>query len=121
MPTERTAESTGDALLAPLATDRARTVARIVDLERELAAISESTAAVPDDEHDAEGSTVGFERARVGSLLAHARRHLDALDDALDRASSGLYGSCARCGAPIGLERLQALPAATCCVRCAGT
>ena len=104
---------------AALAADRRAAVARVADLERELAAIAESTAAGPDDEHDAEGSTVGYERARVGSLLAEARRHLSAVDDAMARVASGRFGRCERCGGAIGSERLRALPAATRCVRCA--
>ena len=46
---------------------RIRTVAVIVitDLEDDLAAIAESTGKGPDDEHDPEGSTVGFERAQT--------------------------------------------------------
>jgi DnaK suppressor protein len=106
-------------LVAALRAERERTTARVSDLERDLAAISESTAAGPDDEHDAEGSTVGYERARVGSLLTQARRHLEAVELALGRAATGGLGRCAACGEPIGLERLQALPATTRCVRCA--
>jgi len=93
--------------------------ARVDDLERELAAIAESTVAGPDDEHDAEGSTVGYERARVGALLDQARRRLAAIDGAIARAKNGQYGRCDACGEPIGVERLQALPTATRCVRCA--
>jgi RNA polymerase-binding transcription factor DksA len=106
-------------MAAARAADRRAAAARVADLERELAAIAESTAAGPDDEHDAEGSTVGYERARVGSLLTAARRHLSAVDDALARAASGCFGRCVRCGAAIGQERLRALPAAARCVHCA--
>lgn len=95
------------------------------DLERELADIAESTSQVPDDEHDAEGSTVGYERAKVSSLLAATRREIDDLTDALARATGdvpaggGTDGRCRRCGEPIGAERLAALPAAVTCVACA--
>jgi len=57
------------------------------DLERELAEIADSTSQVPDDEHDAEGSTLGYERARASALLAATRREIDDLTDALARAS----------------------------------
>ena len=95
------------------------------DLERELAEIADSTSQVPDDEHDAEGSTLGYERARASALLAATRREIDDLTDALARATgddpsgSGGYGRCLRCGAPIGPDRLAALPAATTCITCA--
>jgi RNA polymerase-binding transcription factor DksA len=38
---------------------------------------------------------------------------------ALDRIERGTYGTCARCGRPINMERLRAMPFATSCIRCA--
>lgn len=98
----------------------ARAADAVADLERELAAIGEATAAGPDDEHDAEGSTIGLERARVAALLERARRHASELDIAVERVRSGTYGSCEVCGGAIGAARLEALPAARRCVGCAG-
>jgi len=40
--------------------------------------------------------------------------------NALDRVEEGLYGLCATCGSDIGRERLDLLPYAIECVRCAG-
>jgi DnaK suppressor protein len=100
---------------------RVATAALIADLEADLAAIGESTAASPDDEHDPEGSTVGFERARVAALLAQARRSLSEVDEALERHRHGTYGVCGSCGAIIPPERLEALPTAALCVSCAAT
>ena len=94
--------------------------AGVEDLRRELAAIAESTDLVPDDEHDAEGSTIGFERARVGALLAQSQRRVAALHLAAARVSAGAYDQCERCGKAIGDERLEALPATRVCVGCAG-
>ncbi|HWD53326.1 MAG TPA: hypothetical protein VG412_13070, partial [Acidimicrobiales bacterium] len=51
--------------IAALHARLSRVVRLRADLEAELEAIGESTASVPDDEHDPEGSTVGYERARV--------------------------------------------------------
>lgn len=73
----------------------------------------------PDDEHDPEGSTIGFERALVIDLIAQARRDLADLDDALARLGAGDYGSCERCGQSIVSERLAAHPTARTCVACA--
>lgn len=100
--------------------DAARQEAAVVvaDLERELEAIARSTDANVDDEHDAEGSTVGYERARVGALLAAARQRLARLDRALARARRGETVRCERCGCPIAAERLEALPGTARCVRC---
>jgi RNA polymerase-binding transcription factor DksA len=103
-----------------LTTERDRAVDRLAALSREFDAIVDgSDAANADDEHDPEGSTVGFERAQVAALLAHVRAHLAALDDALDRLHHESYGTCERCGEPIAIERLEAQPAALTCIRCA--
>jgi DnaK suppressor protein len=96
-----------------------RVVALRADLESELEAIAESTASVPDDEHDPEGSTVGYERARVSALLARAHEEIEELQAALERVAGETYGRCENCGAAIGRERLVALPGATRCVACA--
>jgi RNA polymerase-binding transcription factor DksA len=103
-----------------LATQRTETLDLITALRRRLDGIIESSAYTSnDDEHDPEGVTVAFERAQVTSLLEHSRAELRALDAAAERLAAGTYGTCARCGAPIAAERLDALPAATRCIRCA--
>ena len=111
----------GAAVAARLKVERDRTVELITDLKLELVAIAESTAAGPDDEHDAEGSTVAYERARVQALLAHAERAAAGLEAASRRASPGAgeVARCERCQDPIPLERLIALPATRICVACA--
>jgi DnaK suppressor protein len=73
-----------------------------------------------DDEHDPEGSTVAFERARAGALLTAARVAVDNLDRASARFDDGTYGWCRICGARIGSARLAALPAVETCVGCVG-
>ncbi|MHB1987415.1 MAG: TraR/DksA family transcriptional regulator [Acidimicrobiales bacterium] len=106
----------GAALLAQV---RADTLALIVDLESEMTSIAQSTAESPDDEHDAEGSTIGFERARVRGLLVRTRRSLAEIDAALERIRVGSYGLCHCCGGHIAPDRLLALPATLSCVECA--
>jgi RNA polymerase-binding transcription factor DksA len=108
-----------DDVAAVLGRARAATVSLIADLEADLAAIAESTAGSPDDEHDPEGSTVGFERARTGGLLDKTRRSLAEIDEALARSRRGTYGVCERCSVVIPPERLQALPTTSVCVVCA--
>jgi RNA polymerase-binding transcription factor DksA len=98
---------------------RADALVLISDLEADLAAIAESTGESPDDEHDAEGSTLGYERARVGSLLDQARRSLAGIDGAIERKRQGTYGLCEVCGSGIPTERLEALATTTLCVTCA--
>lgn len=115
----RTAD-TASAHRTSLASEREAALAAVVVLEAEHAAIVEGSAqANLDDEHDPEGATVGFERARVASLLEAARRRVALLDDAAERLATGRYGVCARCGRSIAAERLEAEPAAATCVGCA--
>ncbi len=107
-------------LVDPLLVERRAAAARVAELETELAEIVTSAqASPPDDEHDVEGSSIGFERARVTALLDHARRQLAALDRAETDQAAGRYGSCEDCGRPIGDERLAALPATRRCIACA--
>jgi aminoglycoside 6'-N-acetyltransferase len=94
-------------------------LALIGDLEEDLSAIAESTAERPDDEHDAEGATVGFERARVSALLERTRRTADELSAALGRLAKGDFGRCEVCGSRIPPERLGALPTTCRCMDCA--
>lgn len=42
-----------------------------------------------------------------------------AVDDALDRIADGTYGICSSCGAVISRQRLDVLPYADSCSRCA--
>lgn len=86
------------------------------DLQAVFAASQDSNA---DDEHDPEGSTIGYERAQLTAVLASTRRRLTDLDEALARLDAGVYGSCERCGRPIPADRLAILPFARTCVTCA--
>ena len=73
----------------------------------------------PDDEHDIEGSSVGFERAQVTAWLGRAEVRLADLDAALARVDGDSYGVCETCGAQIGADRLEALPETRTCITCA--
>lgn len=46
-------------------------------------------------------------------------RRIRAIEGALERANSGTYGICERCGRRIQVERLAALPFTTLCIECA--
>lgn len=103
-----------------LEAERATAKARVLALASELEAIVlASRDANGDDEHDAEGPTVAFERQRLAGLLGHAQSVLAELDGALSRLARGGYGRCGACGSPIDPERLVALPATTRCIACA--
>jgi len=107
---------------ARLAADRADTLARAAALSRDFDGIVAANALIAvDDEHDPEGGTTAFERAHVAALMAQTREHLEELDRALERLERGRYGQCEGCGGTIPPERLEVRPAATTCVRCAGS
>ena len=47
------------------------------------------------------------------------RAEIQQIRLALKRIESGTYGTCAKCGNPIGKARLEARPVATRCIECA--
>ena len=74
-----------------------------IDVERGFADSAHSTA----------------ERARVLSVMKALRANLRWVNRALRKMELGTYGTCERCGNPIPIERLDALPWAILCVDCA--
>jgi DnaK suppressor protein len=102
--------------------ERVTTLARVAALTAEFDDIVAGTdAGSSDDEHDPEGSTIAFERARVSTLVSQGRAYLDELEQAQGRIANGTYGVCEHCGAAIPRERLAALPTARTCVHCRPT
>ena len=73
-----------------------------IDVERGFADSAHSTA----------------ERARTISVMKALRANLRWVDRALTKMELGTYGPCERCGQPIGIERLEALPWAILCIDC---
>lgn len=55
----------------------------------------------------------------LGALDEAGRKELRQIRAALKRIDEGTYGSCQRCREPISKARLEALPMAELCVRCA--
>jgi RNA polymerase-binding transcription factor DksA len=100
--------------------DRAATEARMRSLRAEIDGIVAAVAdANTDDEHDPEGATIAFERARATALLEDALSHLSDLDRAEGRLEAGTHAVCEQCGGPIAEDRLAARPAAVTCIGCA--
>lgn len=105
---------------------------RVLRARRELDAEEASTLAASmgdvlsaradtqaDDEHDPEGPTLSFEWSRLDAVQREAAADLHAVDAALSRLAAGTFGVCARCGRPIGIDRLNARPTADLCIGCA--
>jgi RNA polymerase-binding transcription factor DksA len=87
--------------------------ARLADIRATRASGSD------DDEHDPEGETLSAQWSQAEGLRVGLADELTELDRAIERAASGAYGICARCGRPIGEERLAARPTADLCIDCA--
>lgn len=52
-------------------------------------------------------------------LDERGQHEIEEIDAALQRMIDGTYGTCADCGAPIGVARLNAMPSAMLCIGCA--
>jgi DnaK suppressor protein len=72
-----------------------------------------------ESESGADAGQATEERAELLAALDAARHRVRAVDEALARMDEGTYGTCAVCGDPIPVERLEARPLSVRCVRCA--
>ena len=98
-----------------------------LEIDRLKAQISEAEEGIADllrdsgdgaGDDQADAGTKTFEREHEMSLANNARDLLFQNEQALAKLTDGTYGSCERCGNPIGKLRLQAFPRATLCVTC---
>ena len=62
------------------------------------------------------GDASRFDRELDEGLEEGAQQTLDQIDRALAKLDDGTFGTCERCGKPIGEERLRARPWATLCI-----
>lgn len=77
-------------------------------------------ASAEEGESELEESAQDEQSDLVLSRLDDRERHeIAEINAALDRLADGTYGGCTRCGAPIEVDRLAALPETPVCVRCA--
>lgn len=67
-----------------------------------------------------EGTTEAVERLTTTAAARSVSRALAEVERALAKLDEGSYGECDVCGEAIPAERMEALPAAARCVRCAG-
>ncbi|HEU4356551.1 MAG TPA: TraR/DksA family transcriptional regulator [Actinomycetota bacterium] len=66
-----------------------------------------------------EGTNQAIERITQVDAAKKLDAKLRDVERALAKLDEGTYGVCDSCGEPIGTERLEAIPWATLCVRCA--
>ena len=97
-----------------------------VDVEKQLAEISESTFSgnqtdltgeMGFDEEYADAGSATFEREKDLSLVNNLRDLLEKIEKAMSKIDEGTYGLCDRCGKPIEKARLKALPYANLCLK----
>ena len=69
--------------------------------------------------HMADVGTDNFEQEFTLSLLQSEEEALVQIEGALERIEEGTYGSCAECTARIAKARLNAIPYAHLCIKCA--
>ena len=69
--------------------------------------------------HLADLGTHGFEEEVTLSLLENEEQLIEEINAALARLEQGTFGTCESCRQPIARERLQPLPYARYCARCA--
>jgi DnaK suppressor protein len=86
----------------------------------------QSQGADPDSDDAAFVDDAGFadrghstgERSQVIAVVRALRSNLADVERAVSKMDAGTYGVCERCGRPIGLERLEALPWAVLGIDC---
>jgi RNA polymerase-binding protein DksA len=82
-------------------------------LEADLRVVEEGRDAEP----EARGQTEAMARL-LDRVRERDRHELEEIHRALARIPAGAYGLCERCGRPIALDRLVAMPEARCCLSC---
>jgi DnaK suppressor protein len=108
-----------DSVRQRLIGERERVLAEVQVLQDDLShSIEDSFDEDGNDSHLADSATETVAREIEQSLEDNAEHLLASIDAALERLDAGTYGKCARCGKPIGDERLSALPYAAKCIEC---
>jgi DnaK suppressor protein len=69
--------------------------------------------------HMADIGSDAFEQEFTLSLMATEEETLDLVEQALGRIRDRTYGVCEECGGVIAKKRLEAIPFAPLCIRCA--
>jgi YteA family regulatory protein len=70
------------------------------------------------DNHPADIASETFEREKDLALLNSTHETQQKIAEALENIAKGVYGICESCGRTIDIERLEAVPYTTFCIRC---
>lgn len=90
-----------------------------VELSR-LTAPPTTGAAVSFGKRVGDGTAEAVERLSTTATARSIAHSIEDIKRAVAKLDVGTYGICDECGAAIGADRLEALPAASRCVECAG-
>jgi DnaK suppressor protein len=71
--------------------------------------------------HMADIGSDAWEQENTLSLMAAEEGTLELVEEALERIEEGAYGICTECGSRIPKARLNAIPYAPFCIRCASS
>lgn len=88
------------------------------ELEERIAAIRRDLSS----EHSRDSGEQAQERENddvLNGLLEEAQEQVRRIATALRKIDEGTYGQCEQCGRPIDPRRLETLPDAGLCIRCA--
>jgi DnaK suppressor protein len=69
--------------------------------------------------HMADLGTDNYDQEFTLGLIENEQGTLEQVNEALDRMESGTFGLCVECDEPISKPRLEAIPYAPYCIRCA--
>ena len=88
-------------------------------LVRKLAESKREDSAIEIDRgDDLDRAAASRDREINYMLSSREREELRAIEEAIEKIETGLYGVCERCEKTIGAKRLQALPLASYCRDC---
>jgi RNA polymerase-binding transcription factor DksA len=69
--------------------------------------------------HMADLGTDNYDQEFTLGLIENEQGTLELVNEALDRVAKGTFGQCVECGDAISRPRLQAIPYARHCIKCA--
>ncbi len=92
--------------------------AKLVELTERAEIIEDDLRHALDDDLPDQAIDLADDEALAG-VDEVLRKEIIEVRRALRRIADGTYGECANCGAEISQGRLEALPTATLCIKCA--
>jgi DnaK suppressor protein len=102
-----------------LLAERDRLLRELAAMDRQLRQVEELGLVEQSSEDDyGDVAAEAVEREKGFALETSVQGMLRMVEDALRKLDAGQYGMCERCGQPIDVERLRALPFARLCIRC---